>query len=84
MHDHDQDQDDGAARGGQALAVTLGLLLLIGGVLMTDAVAGPFVAFGVFAVPVVAAYAVCPGGTVRAALRTAALRREVRRLLRDA
>ncbi|MEU6293461.1 hypothetical protein [Streptomyces sp. NPDC046988] len=74
MH-NDQDHK---APGGQALAVTLALLLLIGGVLMADALAGPFVAFGVFAVPVITGYALRPAGTLRAVLREAALRREVR------
>ncbi|MBK3636729.1 hypothetical protein JHN52_28265 [Streptomyces sp. MBT97] len=64
-HDHDQ-----------ALAVTLALLLLIGGVLLLSCWTGPLTAFAVAAGPVVAAYA-----TPRLTRRLAA-RRAVRRLLR--
>ncbi len=78
MH-HDQD-DDGER---QALAVTLGLLLLIGGVLLVDAWAGCWVALTAFCAPVVAGYALRPSGTARALLRAVTLRRAVRRALRD-
>ncbi|MFZ4184721.1 hypothetical protein ACOZCG_26950 [Streptomyces pseudogriseolus] len=64
---------------GQALAVTLALLLLTGGVLMLDAVAGPYVAFTAVAVPIVAAYAARPAGLLRAL----AVRRAMRRLIRS-
>lgn len=69
---HDQDRDEH-----QALAVTLGLLLLIGGVLLVNAWAGPFVAFAAGAGPVVAAY------TGPRIIRSLAARRAVRRLLRS-
>ncbi|MGA5253386.1 hypothetical protein ACPCKZ_32105 [Streptomyces pseudogriseolus] len=64
---------------GQALAVTLALLLLTAGVLMLDAVAGPYVAFAAVAAPTVAAYAARPAGL----LRTLVFRRAVRRLIRS-
>ncbi|MEU3902045.1 hypothetical protein [Streptomyces sp. NPDC045251] len=69
---HDQDHDEH-----QALAVTLGLLLLIGGVLLVSCWAGPFTAFAAGAVPIVAVYA---GPRVA---RLLAVRRAVRRLRRN-
>ncbi|NEE37981.1 hypothetical protein G3M53_72860 [Streptomyces sp. SID7982] len=73
---HHQDHDEH-----QALAVALGLLLLVGGVILVCCWAGPFTAFAVGAGPVIAVYA---GPRVA---RILAVRRAVRRLrrsLRDA
>jgi hypothetical protein len=61
----------------QALAVTLGLLLLTGSVLMVSCWTGPLTAFGCAAGPIVTVY-----GAPRAARRIRQ-RRAVRRLLRD-
>ncbi|MEU9497015.1 hypothetical protein AB0D73_35300 [Streptomyces sp. NPDC048215] len=68
----------------QALAVTLGLLLLIGGVLLVDAWAGYWVALTTFCAPVVAGYAFRPSSSARAQLRSFMLRRALRRALRNA
>lgn len=62
----------------QALAVTLGLLLLIGGVLVADATVGPWWAFGGAAGPVVTGY-LAPG-----LAREIEVRRFRRRLRRGA
>jgi hypothetical protein len=70
MHHSEHDHD-------QALAVTLALLLLIGGVLLISCWTGPLTAFAVAAGPVVVAYA-----APQVARRLAA-RRAVRRLLRS-
>ena len=61
----------------QALAVTLGLLLLIGGVLLIDLWFGPYVAFAAGAGPVVTAFA------LPRLWRRLAVRRAVRRFLRS-
>lgn len=69
------DQDDG----GQALAVTLGLLLLIGGTLLLRELAGLWPAFAVATGAVVGAYYL-PGITRRLIERRAV--RRLRRALR--
>lgn len=64
MHDHQDHADDR-----QALAVTVALLLLIGGVLLADAWTGPFTAFAAGAIPVLLGYAARPAGILRRLLR---------------
>jgi uncharacterized membrane protein YfcA len=75
-HDRDQGHDEH-----QALAVTLGLLLLIGGVLLVSCWAGPFTAFAAGAGPILAAY-LGPRLARRLAVHRAV--RRLRRSLRDA
>ncbi|MER5859799.1 hypothetical protein ABT131_29995 [Streptomyces sp900105245] len=68
---HDQD-----AAGEHALAVTVGLLLLIGTALLLSCWTGPVAAFVLIATPVLGAY------TLPCLFHALALRRAVRRLLR--
>ncbi|MEU8960074.1 hypothetical protein AB0C93_37940 [Streptomyces sp. NPDC048518] len=70
MHHQDHHED-------QALAVTLALLLLIGGVLLVSLWFGVWWAFAAGAVPVVTAYA------APRLVRLVAARRAARRLLRS-
>ncbi|MER6433389.1 hypothetical protein ABT272_37545 [Streptomyces sp900105245] len=69
MHDQDADRE-------QALAATVGLLLLIGTALLISCWTGPVTAFALIATPVLGAYA------LPCLFRALALRRAVRRLLR--
>ncbi|MFF9607655.1 hypothetical protein ACF1GY_36245 [Streptomyces sp. NPDC014684] len=67
---HQQDHEE------QALAITIGLLLLSGGSLLISCFTGPAAAFTLNAVPVLSAY------TLPRLTRAFTLRRAVRRLLR--
>ncbi|WP_148088581.1 hypothetical protein [Streptomyces sp. PanSC9] len=67
---HEQARD-----GEQTLAITIGLLLLVGTTLLLSCWTGPVTAFVLIAVPVLGAY------VLPSLVRVLALRRAVRRLL---